>query len=218
MFRNYLKISWRSLMKNKTFSFINIFGLSVGLACCMLIVLYLYDELAFDSYHKNIKQLYQVGTTFITDGKEDRFPAEPAVMAENMKRDFPEIEQTARMVVLSFFGEYKNLIQYTQPDGTLRSFYETKGCAGDASVFSLFDYHFIEGNANTALREPNSVVISKEVAGKIFGKQPALHKLLHISISLNGAHDCIVSGVFEPDSKPSHIDANFFISIYGGAL
>lgn len=218
MLRSYFKIARRGLMKNKMFSFINIFGLSIGLVCCMLIVLYLYDELGYDSYQKKTDRLYQVGTVFITGGKEDRFPAEPAVMAENMKMDFPEIEQTARMVVFSFFGEYKNLIQYRQADGTPRSFYETKGCAADASFFQLFDYHFIEGNAVSALTRPNSVVISEEMAKKIFGGQPALHKLLHITVNLNGAKDFVVDGVFRYGNKPSHIDANFFISLYGGDL
>jgi putative ABC transport system permease protein len=218
MLRNYFKIAWRGLMKNKIFSFINIFGLSVGLVCCMLIVLYLYDELGYDSYQKKIDRLYQVGTVFITGGKEDRFPAEPAVMAENMKRDFPEIERTARMVVFSFFGEYRTLIQYRQADGVPHSFYETNGCAADASFFELFDYDFIEGDASSALHQPNSVVISEEMAGKIFGTQPALHKLLHITINLNGAQDFVVDGVFRPHSRPSHIEGNFFISLYGGDL
>src|ERR1700749_3874334 len=105
MFKNYYKVAVRSLMKNRVFSFINIFSLSIGLVCCMLIVLYLYDELGYDTWHKNSKRLYQVGTVFITGGKEDRFPAEPAVMAENMRNSFPEVEQTARIVVFSFFGE-----------------------------------------------------------------------------------------------------------------
>src|SRR5580692_7366757 len=139
MFSNYFKIAFRGLRKNKLFSFINIFGLSVGLVCCMLIVLYLYDELGYDAYHKNTSGLYQVGTVFITGGKEDRFPAEPAVMAENLKHDFPEIDKTARVLVFDFFGEYKTLVQYLQPDGTQRSFYETKACAADASFFDLFD-------------------------------------------------------------------------------
>ena len=72
MIKNYFKIAWRNLMKNKIFSFINMFGLSIGLTCCMLITLYIYHETSYDSYHKNIKQLYQLGTTFIKDGKEDR--------------------------------------------------------------------------------------------------------------------------------------------------
>jgi putative ABC transport system permease protein len=218
MLRNYFKIAWRSLMKNKKFSFINIFGLSTGFVCCMLIVSYLYDELGYDSWQKNSSRLYQVGTVFVTGGKEDRFPAEPAVMAENMKRDFPEIEETARMVVFSFFGEYKNLIQYRLPDGTPQSFYETKGCAADASFFQLFNYHFTEGNASSALSRPNSVAISEEMAKKIFGTAPALHKLLHITVNLNGAQDFVIDGVFRPESRPSHIDANFFISLYGGDL
>jgi len=218
MLKNYFKVAFRNLWKNKGFSAINIFGLAIGFVCCMLIVLYLYDELSYDSYQKNIKQLYQVGTVFITGGKEDRFPAEPAVMAGNMKRDFPEIKQTARVVVFSFFGENKNLVQYTQPGGKLLSFYEPKGCAADASFFNLFDYHFIEGNASSALSEPNSVVISEDMAKKIFGNQPALHKVLHIAENLNGSHDFVVNGVFRPIGKPSHFDANFFISLYGGDL
>src|SRR5580700_4637719 len=149
MFRNYFRVSLRGLLKNRIFSFINILGLSIGFLSCMLIVLFIYDELNYDSYQKSINRLYQVGTVFITGGKEDRFPAEPAVMAENMKKDFPEIEQTARVVVFSFFGEYKNLVEFKQPDGQLRSFYETKGCATDPSFFKLFEYHFLEGNASS---------------------------------------------------------------------
>ena len=111
MLKNYLKIAWRNGMNNKVFSFINIAGLSIGLACCMLIVLYLYNELSYDSWHKDIKRLYQVGGIFITDGKQDRYPCAPAVTAQNMKHYFPEIDQTARMLTFSFFGESKTLLQ-----------------------------------------------------------------------------------------------------------
>src|SRR5882757_11522972 len=129
MLKSYFKIAWRNLIKNKIFSFINIFGLSVGLACCMLIVLYLYNELTYDSYHNNIIRLYQVGGIFVTDGKQDRFPCSPAITAQNMKQNFPEIEETARMLTFSFFGEYKTLLQYKRLDGTVNAFYETKGAA-----------------------------------------------------------------------------------------
>jgi putative ABC transport system permease protein len=218
MFRNYFKVAWRGLMKNKMVSLINIFGLSIGLVCCMLIVLFIYNELSYDSYRKDIGRLYQVGTVFITNGKEDRFPAEPAVMAENIKKDFPEVQQTARIIAFDFFGEYKTLIQYFQPGQEPKSYYETKAYAADASFFGLFDYHFKEGNAATALSQPLSVVISEQMAKRIFGEKPALHKVLRIGIPLNGAHDFVVNGVFRPDPGPSHIDANYFISIYGGDL
>jgi putative ABC transport system permease protein len=218
MFRNYLKVAWRGLKKNKMVSVINVFGLSIGLLCCMLIVLFIYNELSYDSHRKNIRQLYQVGTIFVTGGKEDRFPAEPAVMAENLKRDFPEVQQTARIIVFDFFGQYKTLIQYFQPGQKPKSYYETKACAADASFFELFDYHFVEGSAASALSRPRSVVISEEMARRVFGHQPALHKLLRIGIQLNGTQDFVVDGVFRQDTGPSHLDANFFISLDGGDL
>src|SRR6187200_2811109 len=100
MINNYLKIAWRNLMKNKVFSFINVFGLSIGLTCCMLIALYISHETAYDSYHKNIKELYQLGTTFVKEGKEDRTPNTPAPMAAAMKAEFPEIAEAARIMAL----------------------------------------------------------------------------------------------------------------------
>lgn len=218
MFRNYFKVAWRGLMKNKMVSTINIFGLAIGLLCCMLIVLYIHIETGYDSYQKNIRQLYQVGTVFVTGGKEDRFPAEPAVMARDLKSDFPEVQQTARIIDFDFFGEYKTLIQYFKPGAAPKAYYETKAFAADASFFQLFDYHFIEGSASSALSQPRSVVISEAMAKRIFGDQPAIRQVLRIGMELNGTHDFVVTGVFRPDSRPSHIEANFFISLYGGDL
>jgi putative ABC transport system permease protein len=218
MLKNYFRMAWRNLMKNKIFSFINCIGLSIGLTCCMLIVLYLYHQLSYDTYHSNIKRLYQVGGIFVTDGKEDRFPCSPAITAQNMQKDFPEIEQTARMLTFSFFGEYNTLLQYFPSDGNVISFYEPGGAAADNSFFQLFTYHFREGDMATALTKPNSVVISTAIARKIFGRQPAFHKVIHISSSINGVHDCLVTGVYEPNGMPSHIDAGFIISFYGGTI
>jgi putative ABC transport system permease protein len=112
MIRNYLKIAWRNLMKNKVFSFINVFGLSIGLTCCMLITLYINHETSYDNYHKNIGNLYQLGTTFVKDGKDDRTPNTPAPMAFAMKQEFPEIEETARIMAL--FADDKTLLQYRE--------------------------------------------------------------------------------------------------------
>src|SRR5438128_1858456 len=125
MFKNYLTIAWRNLMKSKIFSFINIFGLSVGLTCCMLIAVYLYNEVSYDKYHKNIDRLYQLGTTFVKDGKDERTPNTPAPMAAAMQKEFPEIEGTARLMAL--FAEDKTLLQYRESKAEPKSFYETKG-------------------------------------------------------------------------------------------
>ena len=214
MIKNYLKVAWRNLMKNKVFSFINIVGLSVGLTCCMLIAVYLYNELSFDRYHKNINQLYQLATIFVKDGKEDKTPNTPAPMAVAMKQEFPEISETARIMAL--FAEDKTLLQYKE---TLpKSFYETKGFMADASFFKLFTYNFIEGDAASALKDPNTIVLSEEIAKKFFGDQPALNKLIHINSNTNGEFDFKVTGVYRPFDKPSQIDARFFISFQGGNM
>ena len=112
MLKNYFIVAWRSLMKNKVFSFINIFGLAIGFTCCMLISLYLFNELSYDNYHTNGDRLYQLGTVFIEPGKDDERTANtPAPMAAAMQQEFPEIEKAARL--LKTFADDKTLLQYT---------------------------------------------------------------------------------------------------------
>jgi putative ABC transport system permease protein len=216
MLRNYLKIAWRNLMKNKTFSFINIFGLAIGLTCCMLITLYIHNELSYDSYHKNISRLYQVGTTFVKNGKEEHMANTPTPLVRTMQQEFPEIQEGARL--LGLFAEDKTLIQYTPREGSLRSFYETKGYLADSNFFKLLTYNFIEGNAATALNQPNTIVLSEEIARKLFGKEEAVNKVVRISSSTNGDFDYKVTGVFRPGALPSHIDGRFFLSMRGGDM
>src|SRR5215218_10756228 len=216
MLKNYLLVAWRHLMKNKLFSFINIFGLAVGFTCCMLIAVYIYHETHYDSYHNNVNQLYQLGTTFIKEGKGDRTPNTPAPMAAAMQQEFPEIEKTTRL--LRAFADDKTLLQYTTPGGDKKSFYETQGYLADSTFFQLLTYHFKEGNPATSLINPNSLVLSEEIAKKIFGKEPALNKVIHISSSTNGDYDFKVTGVFVPYVKPTHIDARFFMSMKGGDM
>lgn len=216
MFKNYLKIAWRNLMKNKTFSFINIFGLSIGLTCCMLIALYLHHALSYDTYHKNASQIYQLGTNFIREGKEDRTASTPAPMARAMQMEFPKIATSTRL--LKAFVDDKTLFQYTTSLGSVRSFYETNGYLADSTFFHVFTYRFREGNPATALLNPNSLVIAEEIAKKIFGDEPAINKTIHISSSTNGDHDFKITGVFIPSEIPTHIDAKFFMSLNGGDI
>ena len=217
MLKNYFKIAWRNLMKNKIFSFINVFGLSIGLTCCMLITIYIYNEMSYDKYHANIDRLYQIGTTFLKDIREkgDRTPNTPAPMAEAMKKEYPEIEETTRLMPL--FAEDKTLLQYKDAAAP-KSFYENKGYMADPTFFKLFTYHFLEGNPSTALENPNSIVLSEEIAKKVFDNEPALNKIIHISSNTNGDGDFKVTGVYRPIDKPSQIDARFFVSVKGGNI
>ena len=216
MILNYFKIAWRSLMKNKMFSFINIFGLSVGLTCCLLIALYLNYELSYDKQHTDSDRIYQLGTTFVRQKEERSTPNTPAPMAGMMQQEFPEIEETVRL--LSLFNEDKTLLRYNENNNAAVSFYETKGYLTDPAFFRFFNYDFKEGDPNTALSNPNTIVLSEEIAIKIFGKRPALNKVIHISSGTNGENDFTVTGVFKPSSAPSHIAGRFFMAFKGGAM
>src|SRR5690242_19644216 len=203
-------------MKNKVFSFINIFGLCAGLVCCMLISLYIINETSYDKYQKNADNIYQLGTEFVGLGNFKKLPNTPAAMGGMMQDAFPEIKQVARLTGL--YAEDKTLLQYDEKNGNVKSLYETKGFLADSTFFRMFTYNFIEGDPNTALDNPNTVVLSEEIAKSFFGNEPALNKVIHISSSTNGDHDFLVTGVFRPIDKPSHIDARFFMSMNGGDM
>ena len=98
MLKTYFKIAWRNFSKNKVFSFINIIGLSTGLACCMLITLYINNELGYDTYQQNKDDIYLLVTNFIMQGKDLKMPNTPAAMGLTMQHEFPEVEQNTRMV------------------------------------------------------------------------------------------------------------------------
>ncbi|MES2372818.1 MAG: ABC transporter permease [Bacteroidota bacterium] len=216
MIQNYLKIAWRSLMKNKTFSFINIFGLSIGLTCCLLIALYLNYEVSYDKQHPDAERIYQLGTTFVRQKEEKNTANVPAPMASTMQQEFPEIEETTRL--LGLFAEDKTLLRYNENNNAAVSFYETKGYLTDPGFFHFFKYDFIEGNPASALNNPRTIVLNEEIAIKLFGKQPALNKVIHVSSGTDGESDVTVTGVFKPSSAPSHIAARFFIAFKGGDM
>lgn len=216
MIQNYFKIAWRNLRRNKIFSAINILGLSVGLSVCTLLSLYIWQETHYDNYHPHVDRLYQVGTIEQVRGKEFRFQGCPNMLAGLMKQQFPEVEATARICPL--LGDERNLIQYRKPGGAQSAFYEEKGFMADSGFFQLFKYNFVEGRPETAISGPYSIVLSKDIADKLFGNEPALNKTIHVSTQISGDHDYTVTGVFQPMNAPSHIDGRFFLSMYGGGI
>src|SRR4051812_9473655 len=134
MLKTYFKIAWRNIKNNKVFSFINIFGLAVGLTCCMLISIYIYNELSYDTYHKNADRVFQVGAISFDGDKEKRGANTSAPVGSVMQQEFPEIESSARM--LKLFRDDKTLFQVKDASGS-RSFYENKGYIADSSFFDV---------------------------------------------------------------------------------
>ena len=210
MIRNYFLIALRNFKNNKLFSFINIFGLAVGLTCCLLIALYIHHELSYDKYHVNINNLYQLGTVFNKETGDDFSTTNSSPIAPALKREFPEVRQFTRLMQL--FQDDKTLFRID--DETHRkSIYEAGGYMADSTFFQLFTYDFIEGKAGTALMEPNSIVLNEEIAKKLYGKESAINKIVHVGSTTAGDIDCRVTGVFRNQSIPSHIDGRFFISL-----
>jgi putative ABC transport system permease protein len=206
MLENYFKITLRNILKNKVYSLINISGLSLGITCCLLTILYIQDERSYDKHHPDAYSLYRVATKMKSGGNEFQMATTPGPLAFTLKQEYPEIDQVTRLV--SVPGQQQQIITYNH-----NTYFETNGFLADSTFFSLFAYDFSQGNPVIALQEPNTVVISEPMAKRIFGNENPLNKILTIS-----EQDYKVTGVFtQPDSK-SHINARFFVSIYSKGL
>jgi putative ABC transport system permease protein len=182
----------------------------------MLITIFISNEYSYDVFQKNGDRIYNVEQIMVRPEKQDRFATISAPIAALMQQEFPMIEKSVRFSKL--FLDDKTLLQYSDPSGNTKSFYETKGYVADPSFFNVFTYDFKEGNPENALIEPNSAVISENVAEKFFGPESALNKVIHISSSTNGDHDYKITGVFKDQRLPSHMDARFFLSFKGGNM
>ncbi|WP_298311251.1 FtsX-like permease family protein [uncultured Aquimarina sp.] len=209
MIKNYIKIAWRSLRKNKLQTIINLLGLTVGTVCCLSILLYVFAQLGYDDHHDNAESLYRVRTV-IDDPSSVQFNAASSgpPIGFAMKEDFPEVIEATRLV---YMGEgTEDLIRVSENN---EGFYEPRGYLADATIFNVFTFNFLEGNPNTALVEPNTVVLSSSLAKKLFGNVPALNKTI-ISGSGEQQLSLTVTGVFD-DNNPekSHLNPNYLVTM-----
>jgi putative ABC transport system permease protein len=198
MIKNYFKTAWRSLWKNKTFSAINIFGLSVGVAAFLLIINYLRFEYSYDDAHVKKDRIYRVPMmTKEKGGKEQTFAFTYPAVAPALKKDFPEVEEAARFRRQGGIVTYKD--QKIVEGGTL--YY------ADASLFNIFSFRFVKGNATAALKELNDAVITEEAAKKYFGNEDPIGKPLNYR-----NEDYIVKAVLEDLPANSHIRFNIILN------
>jgi putative ABC transport system permease protein len=200
MFRNYLKIALRNLAKYKFISGINLFGLTVGLACCLLILTYLLNELSFDHY-KNAKNTYRVERTFLN-------PQEKTV---NLK--LSAIAPPFAALLANDFKDIKKVSQ-TLPNGPTpfrygeKMFNEKNSYYGDANMLDLFDVQMIKGNPKKALSEPFGIMLTEEVAKKYFGADEPMNKV----VKMNNQFDLKVTGIYKPFPSNSHLHPDMLIS------
>ncbi len=203
MLRNYLKIAWRNIWKNKVFSAINIFGLSIGLACCILMFLLIQHELSYDKFNVQAKNIYRITSVMDgTDGKRN-LAITPAPWAPLMKKDYPEIKNFVRLL-----KDEKATVGQTGE----QHYYENDLLYSDSTFFDVFSFSLSKGNAALALEQPNSVILSKETATKYFGEADPIGKTLEIN-SFGRNFNVQVTGVANDIPSNSHFTFNGLISL-----
>jgi putative ABC transport system permease protein len=202
MLRSYLKIAIRNLTRSKVYSLINICGLSLGVACCLLLTLYVRDEFAYDKHHHRLEDLYRINTNFKGSIGFDHLASVSPPIPMTLKEELSEIEEAVRLVP-TFSNE--NLIQFGD-----KKFYESNALVADSTLFNVLTYELKEGDPKTALVDANTVVISEQLSEKLFGKEPALGKSILISQGRNPVNYTI-TGVYK--KSKSFLDINFFTSI-----
>ena len=198
MFKNYIKIAWRNLWKDKEFSFLNIFGLAVGITCSLFLIFYVLDELSYDRYHENVDRIYRVSSYIQEPEREMKTANTQYPLGPVLQKDFPEVEESVRIV-----GEDE--LYYEVGD---KQFLEDKIYYADKNLFDVFTFPFIEGLPENALVEPNTIVLTASMAKKYFG---SLHVL---GQSIKNSRDELftVTGVISDIPNNSHLIAEAFVS------
>ena len=209
MLKNYLTIAWRNLRAGKAYTAINIVGLAVGLAVCLVILLYIFEETSYDKQHPGADRLYRINTSFKSKVDNNKFAISNWHIAPGLRADFPEVEQAARMMAPPG-GDGTTILDYTRGQDH-QVFSERNVCYVDSSFFDLFSYHFLRGNPHSVLLAPNTAVISETLSLRIFGKTDPIGKTIRTSGG-NGYCTYTVKGVFRA-SGPSHIDTRLFLSL-----
>ncbi len=200
MFKNQIKIALRNIIRHKSYSLINIMGLSIGLVCSLLIMLYINYEYSFDKFHINHNRIYRVLTEMnIVYQDKTVVNGTPNVIVEVLKNDYPEIEYAAKV--------------YNDPDSDLlkignREFNEDGFYFVDPDFFKIFSYPLVDGDPELSLGEPFTILITKEIAKKYFGDENPVGKVLN----LNNRYDLKVTGVLEERPENTHLKADIITS------
>jgi putative ABC transport system permease protein len=200
MLQNYFKIAWRNLLRNRAFSAINIIGLAIGLASCMLISLYVLDELSFDRFHEKGDRIVRVVFKGVMQGGEMKEAHVMPPTAAALKADYPEVLEATRLRQGGSPLVLLNQKLYT----------DDKLAFVDSNFLQVFTFPLIEGSVKSALLQPNTIVISKELAEKFYGKEDAIGKLLTFK---DWKTPYTVTGVMENMPKHSHIQFDMLASM-----
>jgi len=199
MFKNYLKVAFRSLNKNRVYAFINILGLALGLTVTILVFMFVKDETSYEKHWSGYERVHRMGVKGDFMGQKMDAPVSPSPMANTLRTEFPNVEtatriQAVRQEILMRHEQTKVYIQH--------------GVAADSSFFKVFDYEFIHGDPNTALKEDNAVVLTEESAHKLFGDKNAMGGI----VNYDNRRDLIVTGVVKEPKGHAHFQFDMFVA------
>ena len=206
MFKNYYKVAWRHILKEKFYSFINVTGLGVGLTCCILITFFVMNELSYDNYHEKLDRTYRILQAYKSGAEMATTPAAEeyqvwgnAPVGPAFKEEFPEVDQFCR-----FTPGHSKLIKAGD------ELYDEKNIVfGDSTVFDVFSWELISGNPKSALAAPNSIVLTESLAKKYFGEDNAMGQI----VTYNKNRDCLVTGIMKDVPSNSHFTFDGIISM-----
>jgi len=193
MLKNYIKITWRNIRNNKIYSFINIMGLAVGMACCILILLWVQDELSFDKFHENYSDIYRT----IPELQGTKYSSNPLALAAVFKEQYPEVRQIARFCSRYWLLKYGDKI------------YNQSGALVDDDFLKIFTFPLIQGTPGTVFASRDSIVLTERAAAKYFGTQDAIGQ----SLLINNDAELTVTGVLKDIPKNSHLQFDFLASM-----
>ncbi len=202
MLRNYLKIAWRNFVRNKAFSVINIVGLTIGLACSLMILLWVWDEVSVDNFHKNGDRLYAVYERQYIDNNVYAGYNTPGVLANELKRTIPEIEYAS---AFAWINDTPDRLVFRVGDKLMKF----EGCYADSDYFRMMSYPLLKGSPATALNTPGSICLSDKMAKAFFGSAAAA---LGKTINYDNRKDMTVTGVFEDLPGAAAVKFDFLIN------
>ena len=193
MFKNYLTVAIRNLIRHKVYSTINIAGLAAGMACAMLILLWVQDELSYDRFHEKADRIYRL----VAEGNNGRYAISHAPLGDALKDECPEVVLATRVDI----GAGRSLVGYAG-----RRF-EQRGKTVDSDFLRIFTHHFVEGDAETALSRPDAIVLTQDLAGKLFGSENPIGK----TVNVDNRRDFEVRGVIENVPHNAHLQFDFLV-------
>jgi len=199
MLKNYIKVAFRTLNKNRVYSVINILGLALGLAVTILVFLFINDETSYEKHWNGYDRVYRTGIKADMMGQKMEAPVSCSPMANALRTEFTDVETATRINTVN----QEILMRHNQT-----KVYIQKGVYADSSFFKVFNYEFVHGDPNTALKEENAIVITEETAQKLFGNKNALGEV----VNYDNRRDLIVRGIVKEIEGHSHFQFDMFIA------